>query len=288
MVGVPPSQGRGGTQTPRADSILIIGSQPLSSPSGSLPGSLQSPSTEKFSFQMSRISGTGTPSMSKSPSYASLHSEHHQLSNSISNVSLNAAAHQFAIKSVPHPPTQGPSLLSQQAALHPEPPQPETGPSKSQSEVSISGMSIDPSSADPSDQSHLPAQVPSPWRPAPVAGDPGTLPPNAPYDPNTLERITVKIADLGNASWTDLHFTNDIQTRQYRSPEAILGSKWDTDVDVWSASCSQSLFHLSDGTHTNHVSLQCSLSYSLETTSLIHPLAQDIPKTTITLHKSSS
>jgi serine/threonine-protein kinase SRPK3 len=41
---------------------------------------------------------------------------------------------------------------------------------------------------------------------------------------------------LGNASWTDLHFTNDIQTRQYRSPEAILGAKWNTAVDVWSAS----------------------------------------------------
>lgn len=74
-------------------------------------------------------------------------------------------------------------------------------------------------------------------RPAPAAGDPGTLPPPAPYDPTTLERITVKIADLGNASWTDQHFTDDIQTRQYRSPEAIIGAKWGTPVDVWSASC---------------------------------------------------
>ncbi|RUP03731.1 hypothetical protein BC936DRAFT_140574 [Jimgerdemannia flammicorona] len=29
--------------------------------------------------------------------------------------------------------------------------------------------------------------------------------------------ITVKIADLGNACWVDHHFTNDIQTRQYRT-----------------------------------------------------------------------
>ncbi|CCX08292.1 Similar to Serine/threonine-protein kinase SKY1; acc. no. Q03656 [Pyronema omphalodes CBS 100304] len=33
--------------------------------------------------------------------------------------------------------------------------------------------------------------------------------------------ISVKIADLGNACWTNQHFTNDIQTRQYRSPEVF-------------------------------------------------------------------
>lgn len=31
--------------------------------------------------------------------------------------------------------------------------------------------------------------------------------------------VPVKIADLGNACWTNLHFTEDIQTRQYRSLE---------------------------------------------------------------------
>ncbi|KAH8660724.1 kinase-like domain-containing protein [Tricladium varicosporioides] len=46
--------------------------------------------------------------------------------------------------------------------------------------------------------------------------------------------ISVKIADLGNACWTGHHFTNDIQTRQYRSPEVILGSKWGASTDVWS------------------------------------------------------
>ncbi|EEB87279.1 hypothetical protein MPER_15447, partial [Moniliophthora perniciosa FA553] len=30
--------------------------------------------------------------------------------------------------------------------------------------------------------------------------------------------ITVKIADLGNATWVDHHFTEDIQTQQYRCP----------------------------------------------------------------------
>jgi serine/threonine-protein kinase SRPK3 len=49
-----------------------------------------------------------------------------------------------------------------------------------------------------------------------------------------IETISVKIADLGNACWVAHHFTNDIQTRQYRSPEVILGAKWGASTDVWS------------------------------------------------------
>lgn len=48
---------------------------------------------------------------------------------------------------------------------------------------------------------------------------------------------SVKIADLGNACWIDRHFTDDIQTRQYRSPEAIIGYPYDTSVDIWSFAC---------------------------------------------------
>jgi hypothetical protein len=47
----------------------------------------------------------------------------------------------------------------------------------------------------------------------------------------------VKICDLGNACWTYKHFTDDIQTRQYRAPEVILGSKYDTSADMWSLAC---------------------------------------------------
>lgn len=57
-----------------------------------------------------------------------------------------------------------------------------------------------------------------------------------------LEIISVKIADLGNACWVGHHFTNDIQTRQYRSPEVILGSKWGASTDVWSMACMVCLF----------------------------------------------
>ncbi|KAI9820315.1 MAG: serine/threonine protein kinase, CMGC group [Pycnora praestabilis] len=49
-----------------------------------------------------------------------------------------------------------------------------------------------------------------------------------------FDTISVKIADLGNACWVGHHFTNDIQTRQYRSPEVILGAKWGASTDVWS------------------------------------------------------
>ncbi|KAF9957487.1 serine/threonine protein kinase, CMGC group [Mortierella alpina] len=54
---------------------------------------------------------------------------------------------------------------------------------------------------------------------------------------STPRTITVKIADLGNACWENHHFTNDIQTRQYRSPEVILGAKWGPSTDVWSVAC---------------------------------------------------
>ena len=49
--------------------------------------------------------------------------------------------------------------------------------------------------------------------------------------------IQIKIADLGNACWTTHHFTEDIQTRQYRSLEVIIGAGYDTSADIWSLAC---------------------------------------------------
>lgn len=49
--------------------------------------------------------------------------------------------------------------------------------------------------------------------------------------------IEVKIADLGNACWVHKHFTEDIQTRQYRSLEVILGAGYNTSADIWSTAC---------------------------------------------------
>ncbi|THY08003.1 serine/threonine protein kinase, CMGC family [Aureobasidium pullulans] len=58
-----------------------------------------------------------------------------------------------------------------------------------------------------------------------------------PAEEVSFDTISVKIADLGNACWVGHHFTNDIQTRQYRSPEVILGAKWGASTDVWSMAC---------------------------------------------------
>lgn len=54
---------------------------------------------------------------------------------------------------------------------------------------------------------------------------------------NEDELISVKIADLGNACWTSHHFTDEIQTRQYRSPEVLLGYHWGSSTDLWSFAC---------------------------------------------------
>ena len=52
-----------------------------------------------------------------------------------------------------------------------------------------------------------------------------------------VDALECRIVDLGNACWTYKQFTQDIQTRQYRSPEVILGSKYSTPADVWSLAC---------------------------------------------------
>jgi serine/threonine protein kinase len=51
------------------------------------------------------------------------------------------------------------------------------------------------------------------------------------------DELQVKIADLGNACWTYHHFTEDIQTRQYRSLEVILGAGYTETADIWSLAC---------------------------------------------------
>lgn len=49
--------------------------------------------------------------------------------------------------------------------------------------------------------------------------------------------IEVKIADLGNACWTYKKFTEDIQTRQYRALEVLIGAGYSTPADIWSTAC---------------------------------------------------
>ena len=256
IVGVPPSQGRGGTQTPRGEGIFITGSQPLPSPSGSFMGT--SPIADKLSFHMSKISDMDTASntsIKNSPSQTStrqnsnstgtapaspviqqgsspppssmvqqllttrstsadhLHSMSSEdiVSDAIARARITTSSAEVpntnnsnTLYSIPGGPStllqSGPSLLSQQAPLHPithdtaHPPPPPSYDQSSQQDVPMA--SAGSSSSLISDRSNGPESL---FRPAPEAGDPNTLPPNAPYDPASLERITVKIADLGNA-----------------------------------------------------------------------------------------
>ena len=151
----------------------------------------------------------------------------HEVAERIGNVSLDAKP------GMPHGP--GPSLLTQQAPRdnrgHDTPPPAAAGasktsllsstaPSSPEMPLSASAMSVDSPKLARNSGSSLSSHQ-SPSRPEPMP----------------LERITVKIADLGNATWTDHHFTDDIQTRQYRCPEVILGAKWGTSADIWSAAC---------------------------------------------------
>ncbi|KFQ15367.1 SRSF protein kinase 1, partial [Leptosomus discolor] len=58
-----------------------------------------------------------------------------------------------------------------------------------------------------------------------------------PLEPKNADKLKVKIADLGNACWVHKHFTEDIQTRQYRSLEVLIGSGYNTPADIWSTAC---------------------------------------------------
>ncbi|KAG0555536.1 hypothetical protein KC19_12G176200 [Ceratodon purpureus] len=58
-----------------------------------------------------------------------------------------------------------------------------------------------------------------------------------PSRPSNSIDIRCKIVDLGTACWTNKIFTNDIQTRQYRCPEVLLGCNYSTSADMWSFGC---------------------------------------------------
>uniref|UniRef100_A0A8B9LA57 non-specific serine/threonine protein kinase n=1 Tax=Astyanax mexicanus TaxID=7994 RepID=A0A8B9LA57_ASTMX len=58
-----------------------------------------------------------------------------------------------------------------------------------------------------------------------------------PLDPQNADKICIKIADLGNACWVHKHFTEDIQTRQYRAVEVLIGAEYGPPADIWSTAC---------------------------------------------------
>ncbi|EDX15569.1 GD15423 [Drosophila simulans] len=79
-----------------------------------------------------------------------------------------------------------------------------------------------------------------------------TLPPppqakhKAKQDPALEEcNVNVKIADLGKSCWVYHHLTEDIQTRQYRALEVIIGAGYNNSADIWSTACM--VFELATG-----------------------------------------
>ncbi|KAF8610737.1 kinase-like protein [Ceratobasidium sp. AG-I] len=225
IVGVPPSRGRGGNQTPRSESIFITGSQPLPSPSSSFG---TSPAFDKWAFGMTRIEGEEQEASTSVRDKSEVKTE--SVERAMGTVRVNDSP---GPSTTPAKPTAagGPSLLTRNAPqdVHSQQPTP------SSSNVSNGKSNSSPS---PHGIQAVKAQV--------VAAGEGSSPSPGPPETKNIssaealamtERITVKIADLGNACWTDHHFTDDIQTRQYRCPEVILGAKWGTSADVWSAAC---------------------------------------------------
>lgn len=111
---------------------------------------------------------------------------------------------------------QGPSLLTQTAPRNTS--QKDASPPPPYSRASSPSLSPLSSLPNPHPHPHEPVRSPSPISNAPP--------------------VSIKIADLGNATPSQRHYTEDIQTRQYRSPEAILGrTDWGTTADIWSVAC---------------------------------------------------
>ena len=141
LVGVPPSKGRGGNQTPRSESIYITGSQPLPSPSSSFGSS---PMLDKWAFAMSKIDGddsiatekAGLSTVSRGPST--------DLAAEVGNVSLDTRAGYVGREH---------SLAPQPSSSSTRPlPVPGSGMSEDLEQVSSSVMSIDPESDESSAQ----------------------------------------------------------------------------------------------------------------------------------------
>ena len=199
LVGVPPSRGRGGNQTPRSESVFITGSQPLPSPSSSFGSSSH---LDRWAFGMSKIDGDGEskPASLGSSSKAITAKDDkradstEQAAERISNVKLDSEP--FGEKAKPTSTSKaiGPSLLSQQA--------PSSGSQPTAPPLSTTSSN------------------PPPYSPAEATGR--SAAPNPPLSATEMdtedsepmidgtEKITVKIADLGNGMLHSIYSTKSL------------------------------------------------------------------------------
>ena len=160
LVGVPPSKGRGGNQTPRSESIFITGSQPLPSPSSSFGSS---PMLDKWAFAMSKIDGDdATPTVEKAGLSTVKRGPSADLAAEVGNVSLDTRPGYVGREQHSLASHDQPSSSSTRPV-----PVPGSGRSEEVEQASSSVMSIDPQSDESSAQLEA-------------------------------SKITVKIADLGN------------------------------------------------------------------------------------------
>jgi len=194
-------------------SVHIVESQPLSSPPdhhrlhsrlGSSPSLGRSSYTDSLLRPSSSVSSPAT-SLGSAISKLKLTSPERPTGAPLKNGVLHIEPHE---RSPVRVTCSKPSLLTQTAPPCPRtsrPPQAKANSPPPSYESPSSSISSSPSSSDVSP---------------------------------TFYPILVKIADLGNATPSKRHYTEDIQTRQYRSPEAIIGrSDWNCKVDLWSVAC---------------------------------------------------
>ena len=92
------------------------------------------------------------------------------------------------------------------------------------------------------------------------------------------------------ATWVNHHFTDDIQTRQYRCPEVLLGARWGPSADIWSMACVVRPFDpILPGFSPVDEFLSSYLSSSpAGITSLTHKLDRGTARTRIILRRSSN
>ena len=90
---------------------------------------------------------------------------------------------------------------------------------------------------------------------------------------------------MGNGCWTFHHFQPEIQTRQYRSPEVILGINYNETADIWSFGCM--LFEMLTGKFIFDPSKQQGIRKSEHHLALIMEVLGSFPKEYSTIGTNS-